>query len=489
MIEYGTETFFEKLNSDLFRILSIYHGYIHKKKKKLNKTEVASNDQTPPSTTEEMCGAAPRAKSPHQLSKSASKTTAASSKISVASTSQSIAPPNKNTSKYSSPSLLPKTEECSEVLETIVESVDLQSTPSRDPDLVPPFYVESPPKPPSKSAVQQSPRTSMISRPVDAAKSAVRTDYLRSESPLPSGNPVQSTRSGSATRYEPKSPKPESPVEGPVPRSRSPMKCRSDCAARSPRSESPMKCPVKSSGCESPVKCPAESSRCGRNCLGKSPRSESPVKLPQSESPANTKNAVWPTKAGVPRKGGNVDAVFCSREKAFGTSLIDDASSCASAPGGPDYARSEETLLSATEKSHNGYKSGNTSRTTMMGACDDDDDNHDDSSCECECACEPPICQVTKQETKTTKQQIRRDCPPCTSVNSAQRCFSGDGNHFLNGCNCDVRLNQNLTCYAPPRVVPNIPQLSLGYAIPCVKPMIGIPCHATTCDSENGGGR
>ncbi|VEN54658.1 unnamed protein product [Callosobruchus maculatus] len=264
-----------------------------------------------------------------------------------------------------------------------------------------------------------------------------------------------------------------------------------------------------------------------------------------------------------------------------------------SAPTGPNYAKSEETLQSGTEKSHNGHASDTTSRTTIICACDgddEDDDGYEDDDSSCDCECEPPSCQVqcccvsccpppdtcnffripppmpyqqsfqqngcqgappcmtqpqpscdnqqfsqgkhleekwekeqtemkvcycssyrcafgpktrcgpsctikvTKQQTKTTKQEIRREGPPSTtSANPAQRCYSGDGNHCPDGCtnwcNCDARMNQNITCYTPPRVVPNIPQLSSGYAIPCVNPMIGIPCHTNNCDPENGGCR
>nr|CAI5823278.1 unnamed protein product [Callosobruchus analis] len=564
-----------------------------------------------------MCAAASRPKASCQ---SASRNTAAPSKKSVGPSSQSNAPSNTNTSNYSTATLLPETAVCSEVLETIIDSVDLQSASPRDPDLAAPFYTdlcqifmkhqvpESPPKPTSTSSAQKSPRQSRIPRPVDPVKSVVRPDYFRSQSPVQSTRlespSTKSPRSESPTKCPAKSPKCESPEKHPTksPRCDSP----GNCPAKSPRSESPKKCPAKSPKSksprsESPVKCPAKSPRCesplkypSSKGLGKSPRSGSPVKRQWSENPANSRNAVWPTKAGVPRKGGNLDAIFCLGEKAFGTPCCGKHSwikvISVSAPGGPDYARSEETLLSATEKSHNGYASGNTSRTTMKCACDDDDDDEyeDDSSCDCECECEPPVCQVqcccisccpppdtcnffripppmpcqqnfqqngcqgspqcstqpqpscdnqqfsqgkhleekwekeqktemkvcycssyrsafgpktrcgpsctikvTKQETKTTRQEIKRDGPPCTtSVNPAQRCFSGDGNHCpddcTNWCNCDVRLNQNLTCFSPPRVVPNIPQLSSGYAIPCVNPIIGMPCHTNNCDSENG---
>ncbi|VEN54656.1 unnamed protein product [Callosobruchus maculatus] len=220
-----------------------------------------------------------------------------------------------------------------------------------------------------------------------------------------------------------------------------------------------------------------------------------------------------------------------------------------SAPTGPNYAKSEETLQSGTEKSHNGHASDTTSRTTIICACDgddEDDDGYEDDDSSCDCECEPPSCQVqcccvsccpppdtcnffripppmpyqqsfqqngcqgappcmtqpqpscdnqqfsqgkhleekwekeqtemkvcycssyrcafgpktrcgpsctikvTKQQTKTTKQEIRREGPPSTtSANPAQRCYSGDGNHCPDGCtnwcNCDARMNQNIT--------------------------------------------
>ncbi|VEN54652.1 unnamed protein product [Callosobruchus maculatus] len=393
-------------------------GIFARKKKKLNKTEMGSNDQTPPSPTEEMCSAASRAKSSQQ---SGSKNKGAFSKTS----SQSNAPLNTNICNTSTPSLLLESCECSEILdETIIDSVDLQSASTRDPDLVPPFYTvpESPSKPPSRFSRQQSPpsrsspqqssQLSRIPRPVDSPKSAVKSDYSRPASECP----VQSTRSRSPTA---RSPRPESPVKGPIsiicPRSRGPEKplksprCGSpaDCPAKSARGGSPPKSlrdgsPPETPRGGSPAKCPAKSPRCESpkaKSPAKSARSRSPDKW--SECPVKSKNAVWPTKAGVPRKGGNLDAVFCCGEEAFG--LVDDGSRrrintyCVSAPTGPNYAKSEETLQSGTEKSHNGHASDTTSRTTIICACDgddEDDDGYEDDDSSCDCECEPPSCQV-----------------------------------------------------------------------------------------------